>query len=310
MAILLNTHSDTSVLLRANHIFGRASGSVNTFIDAPNVSRIHARITWENCQWQLQDKSTNGTFVNGIRIEPNSHQFLKPNDIIQFGSLQSEKWQLVSDEQPYSLLIPENQERKELELKNLLALPDEDNPAITFFKDEQGNWLCETMDGNHLVSDGEIFHVSNMKWTFLQNQTDAVTNVNAEEYFNSAPSAVFVVSQNEEHVSLTLRHGRHHIELGNKVHHYLLLLLARKWLADKKDAVRNTECGWLDKNILCKELLTTEQYMNILIFRHRQHLTSKLSEDSLFPPILERRLGEIRLNCSAIRVEGGSIASQ
>jgi hypothetical protein len=47
---------------------GRTAGN-DLILPDPTVSRYHARLAFHNGQWFLEDlKSSNGTFVNGVRI--------------------------------------------------------------------------------------------------------------------------------------------------------------------------------------------------------------------------------------------------
>jgi hypothetical protein len=50
----------------------------------PLVSAQHASLAWYRGAWVLSDASTNGTFVNGVRI---TRQELRPGDVIQMGSV-------------------------------------------------------------------------------------------------------------------------------------------------------------------------------------------------------------------------------
>ncbi len=55
-------------------------------LNAPTVSWHHARIDFDGVAHQLTDlNSTNGTFVNGVRVQ---HQILSPNDVVQIGPYQ------------------------------------------------------------------------------------------------------------------------------------------------------------------------------------------------------------------------------
>ena len=49
------------------------------------VGREHADIFFEDGQWFIQDKSRNGTYLKGSRIEKGVNVELKPGDIISFG---------------------------------------------------------------------------------------------------------------------------------------------------------------------------------------------------------------------------------
>lgn len=53
-------------------------------LDDPAVSSNHASLAWFGGAWVLSDASTNGTFVNGVRIQ---RQALRPGDVIQIGSV-------------------------------------------------------------------------------------------------------------------------------------------------------------------------------------------------------------------------------
>lgn len=77
------------VLLSQTRVIGigRQPG-IHLLIDQGSVSRRHAEISYANGQYILNDVgSTNGTFVNDVRIEPNSPYVLKPNDLLRFGKL-------------------------------------------------------------------------------------------------------------------------------------------------------------------------------------------------------------------------------
>lgn len=65
-------------------VIGRGR-SADLVIAEPTISRAHAAIGYEPAGFYLQDLgSTNGTMVNGARIE---RQPLKPGDQIQMGRL-------------------------------------------------------------------------------------------------------------------------------------------------------------------------------------------------------------------------------
>lgn len=64
---------------------GRVAGN-DIIIPHPQVSRSHARLSWDGQNFILQDLgSTNGTFVNGVRITDPTP--LQPGDVINLGEL-------------------------------------------------------------------------------------------------------------------------------------------------------------------------------------------------------------------------------
>ncbi|OGV74497.1 MAG: hypothetical protein A3K19_23150 [Lentisphaerae bacterium RIFOXYB12_FULL_65_16] len=63
-------------------VMGR-SAECNVHLPLPNVSRVHARVYLVNEEYHVEDmNSTNGTFVNGVRI---SRCALRNNDLIEVG---------------------------------------------------------------------------------------------------------------------------------------------------------------------------------------------------------------------------------
>jgi len=64
---------------------GRQAG-VQLLLDEATISRRHAEISYANGQYILQDLgSSNGTFVNDLRLEPASTYVLKANDVVRVG---------------------------------------------------------------------------------------------------------------------------------------------------------------------------------------------------------------------------------
>ena len=55
----------------------------------PEVSRKHARISWQSGDYVVEDLgSTNGTFLNGKRIRPHLTYALREDDVLQLGGLE------------------------------------------------------------------------------------------------------------------------------------------------------------------------------------------------------------------------------
>jgi len=64
---------------------GAVDGNLLVIPGDPTISGQHARLLWENAVLKIEDnKSTNGTYVNGIRLEPGRH-LLRPGDQIRIG---------------------------------------------------------------------------------------------------------------------------------------------------------------------------------------------------------------------------------
>ncbi|MBR1851823.1 MAG: FHA domain-containing protein [Lachnospiraceae bacterium] len=69
-------------------LIGKQKEDVNLVLDDESVSRIHARISVEGDIIFLEDlNSTNGTFKNGLRLQPYEKRRIGENDEIRFGKL-------------------------------------------------------------------------------------------------------------------------------------------------------------------------------------------------------------------------------
>lgn len=67
---------------------GKLAGAVDLVLDEQSVSRLHARISRDGNRFFITDlNSTNGTFRNGMRLEPNASEIIEPGDEIGIGKL-------------------------------------------------------------------------------------------------------------------------------------------------------------------------------------------------------------------------------
>lgn len=67
---------------------GKMAGSVDIVIKDSTISRIHARFSKEERGICVTDmNSTNGTFKNGLRLEPNETVLIEPGDELRFGRM-------------------------------------------------------------------------------------------------------------------------------------------------------------------------------------------------------------------------------
>ena len=309
MATLINRLTNKSATLRSSHIFGRSSGSSNTLLTNEGASRLHVSILWDGCFWQLQDMSTNGTFINGKRIPSGIKHVLKKHEKINFGSLSSDVWEVVNDGEPKCMLVSLDTSVSPIELEKMMVLPDEDAPEVTLLMSIENRWLCETLSGTTELAAGDKINTSQGDWYFVDHYPIEETQFIAA--YNTGVTlkvlVCFEVSQNEEHVGLTFHFANQEINLAFKAYNYVILLLARKRLEDINNNIGEKEQGWLYKDQLCMALGKDEQYLNIQIFRFRKK-TAKLTPNSIvFPQPIERRYGEMRFAFGDIEINGGNM---
>ena len=308
MAKITNTHTKEQVTLLSQHIFGRHPNSSNTVLINPNTSRMHATILWDGEVWLLQDSSSNGTFVNGKPVLKDAKYQLNTGDKINFASLSGDTWHIDDIAEPNSLLIPVTPGLPIVELQELAVLPSEDAPENTLYITASGDWVCESDAGTSVLKSGDLVGNSENTWRFLE-AASSVKTLQVEVESQDMPEHIkvqFDVSQNEEHVSVQLMSGRQEYDLGERNHHYLLLLLARKRLQDQAEGLLTAEQGWVDKQVLSKMLGQNENHINIQIYRLRKQLLNNLPKSLSLPQIIERRTREIRFSYTDIEILGGA----
>ncbi len=302
MGILLNQKTNNRVFLRSYHVFGRHPGSSNTLLGNPEASRIHASILWNGSYWTLKDSSSNGTFVNNKAIVTAVKVALKCGDKICFGNIKASPWILMDDSAPKSMLVPIKSEEPVLELESVVVIPNENNPQITLYQEPNGDWLCENNSGIMRLESGSKVSIKHKSWYFV-NAKPLDETKKADQLTDNITTVIrinFSVSRNEEHVSLGIVFEGEQIDLGERTHHYLLLVLARKRINDQQSGVEESEQGWVDKDRLCQQLGLDENHINIQIYRLRKQLMQVNPMAVQLLQIIERRRGEIRFGLDTL----------
>jgi hypothetical protein len=307
MTKIINTKTKEQVTLLIQHIFGRHPTTSHTVLSSSEVSRMHATILWDGEDWLLQDSSTNGTFVNGRQVIQGAKHRLHKGDRIQFANLNSDSWKMLDVTPPKSLLIPVTAGLNTIELDHLAVLPNEESPEVTLYMSPNGHWVCESKSGIAVLTTGDLVGCEGQTWRFIEARASDETHFveNKKLPTSSQVGIFFDVSPNEEHVSFKLTMDEQEYDLGERNHHYLMLLLARKRITDIKNGVCVTEQGWIDKEELCKMLGQNENHINIQVYRFRKQFIDTLPKSKNLPQVIERRTREIRLAYDDINIKGG-----
>lgn len=306
---MINNNTEEQITLLIQHIFGRHPSSSHTVLNNPDASRMHATILWDGEHWLLQDSSSNGTYVNGTPILRGSMQKLHKGDKIHFASLSGDTWEMLGVEAPKSLLVPVSAGLQTIELDGIAILPDEETAEVTLYQSPHGHWVCESQSGISVLKTGDLVGYQDQMWRFIEARASENTTYLVSNDLPTSPQVgiFFNVSQNEEHVSFTFKMGDHVYDLGKRNHHYLMLLLARKRLEDRKNGVSKAEQGWVDKDNLCQMLGLSENHLNIFIYRFRKQVISLLPRSLNFSQAIERRTCEIRFAYENIEISGGAV---
>ncbi|NHZ33337.1 FHA domain-containing protein [Massilia rubra] len=307
MATLQGQHTQECLHLRSLHVFGRNQNKVDTLVDSADVSQVHASIRWDGGNWLLCDHSRNGTYINGQAVGARAGHVLAPGDTIRFAGA-ARQWRVLDLDPPLPLLLPSDPAQPAIALTGLHLLPDQHSPEAAVYQDQHGQWLHEDADGCHLLNDGDTLCVNQQTWHYF-----ACMPIEA-----TAPLAVlrntrggvikftFTVSQNEEHVQLRLALGPSLADLGERSHHYALLILARQRVFDAQRGFDRYSQGWLGAGQLADMLRIDTKHLNMQLHRARHQISDAVGGDPMLVNFIERRRGELRFGNFAFEIRVGA----
>ena len=307
MATLQRLSDQQPLIVQTNHTIGRDSANY-TVINRPQISRHHAVILWDGDRWRLKDTSTNGTYINDQRAPSGQFVDLNEGEHLRFGLESEDTYRIENLKAPTTCLIPVTPHSPVIDLHDVVILPVEEK-EITIYLSENSQWTCQTYDHSFVLNNGDLVGSDSQQWRFMDAYASQATAI-VESTPKDDIVFVFDVSQNEEHVSLTLAINQDKFDLGERNHHYLLLVLAKKRLEDKNNDMRDQDQGWIDKDLLSKMLGQVEQHINVQIHRFRKHVTATLPNNNTLHQIIERRPGEVRFAYNSIEIHGGLPAEQ
>jgi hypothetical protein len=287
MAKLRDNETGRTVTLEAQHLVGRAPSCALRF-EPRHVSAQHAVFRWVGERWEVRDLSSrNGTYVNGVQLEPGRSCVLRRGSRISFGRLE-ESCELIDDSAPEVMAVPLDGGRPHVMDGELLVLPSSEEPLVTIYRDVAGCWILEQPDeSTRVVGNHHIFECAGRWWRFscvdeirptpLMSTTLSVANI----------GLVFAVSKDEEHVELRFTYQGRAVAMGARSRHYLLLTLARRRLDDAKNGVPESACGWLCADDYPHDPTMSQHQLNLDVFRIRKQFAEAGVVDAA--KIIERR---------------------
>ena len=309
MATLLNPPTGARIMLRTLHAFGRHPSACRTVLRGADVSKIHALIRWNVRRWEIQDQSRNGTFLDGMRLPAASWVPLAAGSEIVFGADIEACWRVLDVGAPFNCLFPLTSDGDPLALRaEGMFLPSVSSPEVHLHCSDE-EWLLEDPRGVSPLADGAIVPTSCQRWELvLCPELTRTRDQGAAQESPAAPDLVlqFEVAQNEEHARLQLELCGRHLDLGERIHHYLLATLARLRLRDAQRGLDPHSQGWVSTDDLARMLAVDPPYVNIQIFRAREQFATALEPHIVAPLLVERRRGEVRLAPCRFMVRRGS----
>lgn len=303
MATIKRMSDGLEVLLRPTHVLGRHP-SCDLPLAHPLVSGHHARIRYAAGAWELRDmNSRNGTLVDGNRLSASEVVQLEVGQELLFGSPE-QRWTVVETSAPG--LFAERLDGSGVVAAegDLLALPDDENPVVSVYQDNAGFWVIEREGEVERIADRHEVEVEGVRWVLQLPGTDDGT----QELVATVPTVdglalEFAVSADEEHVELRASHGDRHYDLKSRAHHYLLLTLARRRIADAQDPDEPVSAhGWVYQDELSRMLRLDDNAIYLAVYRARKQL--KTAGITGAAGIVERRAAtrQLRIGVAALAV--------
>jgi hypothetical protein len=304
---------ETPIWLFENHVFGRDPRCA-TVLRSDAVSRFHARIAWAGREWTLRDMgSRNGTYLNGRRLSDGEARAVANDDKICLGDFQEEYF-VLDTAAPRTLLVVRDATgaSRLVELATLHPLPSAERPLYTLFLDDENGAMLER-DGGEIaqLEHGATFGIDGVEYQVVLRRQPGGSSWTATSVLEPEADRVHLeiaVSPDEESAEIVLRHGARRHALAPKAHFYLLAYLARCHRAALDPSALEAresdadDLGWVDCEVVCRQLRINREHLAQQVFRIRQELKSCMP--SLADKIIDRRRrGKMRIGaCASIEL--------
>jgi hypothetical protein len=304
MASIRESATGKTLPLEPDHVVGRAL-TCALRLAPPYVSAQQTLLRWTGDRWCARDLgSSNGTFVDGVRIAAGEEYPLQRGSRVAFGDLGAD-WELVDDGPPQVMAIPLDGGTPLIIDDELLALPSADDPQATIYRGLTDDWLLEQHDESvMLLRHFVVFACAGRMWRFCCGQTVGRTtraSLSPIEMRLDHMELIFSVSLDEEHVGLQVRCGGRSIDMGVRAHHYLLLTLARQRIRDAQAGLPEASCGWIDREDVAHDPRMASPQLNVDVFRIRRQFADKGVVDAA--TLVERRPRQLRIGTGRISIE-------
>lgn len=295
MGMLFNEATGEHILLRAEHVFGRNRLRADTHLPHPEISMTHAVVRWREGRWSIADYGRNGSFQDGHPLPKGQWTPLELRQLLRFGADARNTLRVVDVSAPVTSLVPADPGLAPTTLEANNLLPNQESPEVAIYRTDSGLWVSESDGQTRTLVDGDTISVAGRAYRLVVNDDIHDTTGPAVSLTSRTLKLCFRVTDDEEHTSLSLLQWPHALDLGERIHHYCLLTLARRRVADADAGLELAQQGWLRNAELSRLLKIDLQHINVQIFRARHQLMSALPGLARLADIVERRRGAMRL---------------
>lgn len=287
--------------LRVNTLVGRWPTN-DLILDDATVSGLHAAIAWGNGRWMIRDLgSRNGTTVDGSPVDGT---VLRAGMRVSFGK---QPFEVADVAPPTAFAIRERDGTMVAARDGWLAIPDAGDPVASVMRDGD-SWLLEEVGGARELHDREVVYAGEDAWRIHL----PLGAVGGEETLAAALDLAQVtlhlsVSLDHESVGAVVKAGSFEVDLGERAHHELLLLLAR---SRREDAdLADAEQGWRYHDDVCRDLKWTDNQLYLAVHRARKQLEEAGVGHAARLVERRRRTGQLRIGLAlhAIREDVGGV---
>lgn len=283
---------------------GRASAN-ELHLDDARVSQFHAVIAWATPGvWEVRDLgSSNGTFVDGSRLDVRHRRALAPGARIGFGD-PHRGWTLVDDARPAPEVWDLATGARVIGTTHLLTVPGDDGPS-DILEEASGHWVLERNGAVVDVHNGQTITLGGRRYRIVL----PLPLVDTEPTTTLAPTGepleeaklTFAVSHDLDWVGLRVEWA-HGTWESSRAYNRALLVLAQARLRDAARAGSAPHShGW----VYADEVCTLADYegvgrLNVEVHRARTDFARQGIPGA--PTIVQRRrgTGQIRLGTGRI----------
>jgi hypothetical protein len=291
---------DREIELPDRCIVGRSRGC-DLVLTTRDVSSEHAVLNWCGTHWELRDLgSRNGTHIGEQRLAAGTRAPLAAGARLQFGR-ESPPWVLVDAGGPRAMAVALVGGERCFAEGGYLVLPGADEPMLAVYQESDGGWRLELDGATRTIEDREVVEARGPWRVHLPATTSGTWEAGADLVVAARLRLCFSFSRDEEYIELVAWADTRRIDLQARVHHYPLLVLARRRLADQRAGVPAAEQGWLRQDDLLTMLRMKEDHLGVYIHRARAQFGKAGVADAA--ALVERRPGTRMLRIGVAAIE-------
>ncbi len=267
-------------------------------LDDPYLSGEHAKLRWAGDGWEIRDLgSSNGTFVDGRRLEPGIP--IRLGEGIDLGFGEERGWRLVDAGGPAALARNLTSGDVVQADGEILAIPSDVDPQLSVYPNPGGaGWVMEPT-GKEPVAVGHTAEVAvgGATWRLeLPMIAEATPVVDASKVIHSV---LQVFEQRGDVLVWSYRFRGETVEISDLEFVQVVLHLAKARKADEDKPM--DERGWRTVQSVADDLGLAASTVNVNIFRARKALAKAGVEGAA--ELFEAGPGQRRLGTDRFQLE-------